>query len=60
MINLKLDGKNIMRCGFGLQEESVKLLGVHIDEDLSWKVHVNNVVKKSVKQTICYGAMEKN
>ena len=49
LINLKLDGKDIMRCGYGLQEESVKLLGVHIDEDLSWKIHVNNVVKKISK-----------
>ena len=46
LVNLRLDGKTIMRCGFGLQEESVKLLGVYIDEDLSWKIHVNNVVKK--------------
>ena len=49
MINLKLEGKSIMRCGFGLQEESVKLLGVHIDENLSWKIHVNSIVKKISK-----------
>ena len=49
LITLKLDGKNIMRCGSGLQEESVKLLGVHIDEDLNWKVHINNIVKKISK-----------
>ena len=49
LINLNLDGTDIMRCGFGLQEESVKLLGVCIDEDLSWKIHVNNVVKKISK-----------
>jgi len=49
LITLKLDNKIIMRCGNGLQEESVKLLGLHIDEDLSWKFHVNNVVKKISK-----------
>ena len=46
LINLSLDDKRIMRCGYGLQEESVKLLGLNIDEDLSWKVHVNSVIKK--------------
>jgi len=49
LINLKMDGKNIQRCGYGLQEESVKLLGVYIDEDLSWKVHISNVIKKISK-----------
>jgi hypothetical protein len=49
LITLKLDNKIIMRCGNGLQEESVKLLGLHIDEDLSWKFHVNNVFKKISK-----------
>lgn len=46
LINLSLDGRSIMRCGYGLQEESVKLLGLNIDEDLSWKVHVSSVIKK--------------
>ena len=46
LIDLKLDGKKIMRCGYGLQEESVKLLGLHIDENLDWKVHVSNLQKK--------------
>lgn len=46
LINLKLEGRDIMRCGYGLQEESVRLLGLNIDEDLSWKVHVDGVRKK--------------
>ncbi len=46
LINVNLSGKRVMRCGYGLQEESVKLLGVHIDEYLDWKVHVATVQKK--------------
>lgn len=49
LVNLQLDGKNIMRCGYNMQEEAVKLLGVYIDEELDWKVHVNNVIKKISK-----------
>jgi hypothetical protein len=49
LIKLKLDNKDIMRCGYGLQEESVKLLGLHIDEELNWKVHINSVCKKVSK-----------
>ena len=46
LINIKLGGKNIMRCGYNLQEEGVKLLGVIIDENLDWKLHTNLVKKK--------------
>jgi hypothetical protein len=46
LIELKLDDNLIMRCGNGLQEESVKLLGIHIDENLDWKFHIKNLVKK--------------
>jgi hypothetical protein len=49
LINLKLDDKSIMRCGSGLQEESVKLLDVHIDEDLNWKIHIKYINKKISK-----------
>jgi hypothetical protein len=49
LINLKLDDKPIMRCGSGRQEESVKLLGVHIDEDLNWKIHIKYINKKISK-----------
>ncbi len=38
-----------MRSGYDLQEESVKLLGLHIDENLDWKVHINQVRKKISK-----------
>ena len=35
-----------MRCGYGQQEEGVKFLGVLIDENLDWKLHINNIKKK--------------
>jgi hypothetical protein len=34
-----------MRCGYGLQEEGVKFLGVVIDENLDWKLHISNIKK---------------
>jgi len=43
---IKLGGKNLMRCGYGLQEEGVKFLGVMIDENLDWKLQITNVKKK--------------
>ncbi len=45
-LTIKLDRKPLMRCGHGLQEEGVKFLGVTIDENLDWKIHVNQVKKK--------------
>jgi len=46
LINIAMEGRNIMRCGYGLQEESVKLLGVQIDENLDWKVQITSLMKK--------------
>ena len=43
---IKLEGKNIMRNGYNLQEEGVKLLSVIIDENLDWKLQINNIKKK--------------
>jgi len=45
-VNIKLGDKSLMRCGYGLQEEGVKFLGVIIDENLDWKLQVKNVIKK--------------
>lgn len=39
----------MMRCGYGLQEEGVKFLGVLIDENLDWKLQVTNIKKKISK-----------
>ncbi len=46
LVNIKLGNRNLMRCGYGLQEEGVKFLGVVIDENLDWKLQVNQVKKK--------------
>ena len=46
IINIKLGGKQLMRCGYGLQEEGVKFLGVIIDENLDWRLQMNSVKKK--------------
>jgi len=46
LINIKLGGKSLMRCGYGLQEEGVKFLGVMIDENLDWKLQIANIKKK--------------
>ncbi len=46
---IKLNNVVLQRSGYGLQEESVKLLGVEIDENLDWKCQVRNVMKKISK-----------
>ncbi len=46
LIELKLGGKRLMRCGYGLQEEGVKFLGVVIDENLDWKLNIKSIKKK--------------
>ena len=49
LININMSGTPILRCGYGLQEESVKLLGLHIDENLDWKIHLASIIKKISK-----------
>jgi hypothetical protein len=49
-----------MRCGYGLQEEGVKLLGVTIDENMDWKLQIRNVTKKLERETIYYGDIGNN
>ena len=46
LMTFKLGGKNLMRCGYGMQEEGVKFLGIIIDENLDWKLQVSQVKKK--------------
>jgi hypothetical protein len=46
LINIKLNNVPSQRLGYGLQEESVKLLGVEIDENSDWKRHIQLVIKK--------------
>ena len=49
LMNIKLNGTMVQRCGYGMQEESVKLLGIHIDENLDWHAHIKSVEKKISK-----------
>ena len=46
LIVIKLNGINLQRSGYGLQEEIVKMLGIEIDENLDWKCHIRAVLKK--------------
>jgi len=39
----------MMMCGYGLQEEGVKFLGVLIDENLDWKLQCKSIKKKISK-----------
>jgi len=60
LINLKLGGRQIMRCGYNLQEEGVKLLGIIIDENMDWKLQINQVKRKLAREIICYGDTRNN
>ena len=46
LITTKLNDNLIIRAGYGLQEESVEMLGVEIDENLDWKCYITAVTKK--------------
>ena len=48
-ISLQIGGRPIQRNGYDLQEEGVKMLGVLIDENLDWKLHISSVKKKISK-----------
>jgi len=43
LINIKMGTHQIQRVGYGLQEESVKFLGIHMDENLDWKIQCKKV-----------------
>jgi hypothetical protein len=46
LINIKIGNTNLIRSAYNMQEESVKLLGVEIDENLDWKCQIRAVKKK--------------
>ena len=46
LMNLSIGEHPIERVGYGLQEESVKFLGVYLDEKLDWKIHCKKVQDK--------------
>jgi hypothetical protein len=46
LIDIKINNVHLQRSGYGLQEESVKLLGVEIDENLDWQRQIQAITKK--------------
>ena len=49
LIQVFLENREVQRCGYNLQEEGVKLLGIIIDENLDWRLHIKSVEKKIAK-----------
>jgi hypothetical protein len=43
LIDIKINNVHLQRSGYGLQEESVKLLGVEIDENLDWQRQIQAI-----------------
>ena len=48
-LSLRIGGRPIQRNGYDLQEEGVRMLGVLVDENLDWKLHISSVNKKISK-----------
>jgi len=46
LMTITMGNQQIQRVGYGLQEEAVKLLGVHLDENLDWKIQCKKVEQK--------------
>jgi len=46
LINISIGNHQIQRAGYGLQEEAVKFLGIHLDENLDWKIQCKKVQQK--------------
>ena len=57
-ITLKLQGKVIQRVGKNCEETSFKFLGLWLDEDLSFKDHMKNLLKKTNKVTYALTRMK--
>lgn len=47
-----------MICGYGLQKEGVKFLGVIINDNFDWRLHTNQV-KKNRKRELSIMEIEK-
>ena len=40
---LQIEGKNILQVGNNQTETSIKFLGIHLDENITWKKHIKHV-----------------
>ena len=45
-LNLLINNINIKQIGNKKDEKSTKFLGIHLDENLSWKCHIDSICKK--------------
>ena len=45
-LNLKLDGINITQAGNSHSVKTIKFLGLHLDENLAWRDHINKTCSK--------------
>ena len=45
-LNITINGIQLDRIGNDCYEQYCKFLGIHIDENLTWKYHINQVCKK--------------
>ena len=45
-LNISINGTQLNRIGNDCNEKSCKFLGIHIDEHLTWKHHINHIFRK--------------
>ncbi len=45
-LNITIQGTTLTRIGSDLMEQSIKFVGIHLDEHLTWKNHVNHINSK--------------
>ena len=57
--NIEINGHNLQRIGENEQMKSIKFVGVHIDEKLSWKYHLESVTKKISSGLLCLAQCKK-
>jgi hypothetical protein len=45
-IQIKINDQPIERIGNNMNNKAFKFLGIHIDENITWKAHINNICTK--------------